>query len=65
MQGLKSSDGVLRNDVFLILAVTNIVGSVWEEVNESIWDETDEIHRLFLGSHIRRQCLFYNLIKRG
>jgi len=65
MQGLECSNGVLGNDVFLILAVTNIVGSVWEEVNEGIRDETDKIHRLFLGSYIRRQSLFYNLIKSG
>lgn len=65
MQGLESSNGVLGNDIFLILAVTNIVGRVWEEVNEGIRDETDKIHRLFLGSHIRRQSLFYNLIKSG
>lgn len=54
MQGLESSNGMLGNDVFLILAVANIVSRVWEEVHEGIWDETDEIHRLFLGSYIRR-----------
>lgn len=62
MQGLKCSDSMLGNDVFLILIVAHIVGGIRKQVNESIRDETDEVHRLLLCPHVSWQSLFNDLI---
>lgn len=60
MELLKGANSVFWHDVFLILLVANVVGYVREQVDECIGDEADQVHCLFLRSHIERQQNFSN-----
>ena len=63
MKVLQGSQGMLRDYILLFLAITYVVRSVRQQINECVGDEADQIHSLPLSPHVRRECLFDNFIK--